>query len=773
MNRVRVLRKSYPILKMGDLLIKGDGNFALFGGGYHVQRYPPSDAHVDDPNQPDVPAFAHTGAHGEQETGLPGVGKVIPGGFVRGNHGEIVYKDESGGEHLHGIDGVIRRVGEAMAQRGMRGNPKQVVQSAIDKYNRIHPDKNNHLPDVEDMMWRKIVVGPYQRDVMNRGNYGPEGKLITTTTNSHGQKHRYGTFLESYSIPFHNQLDEAMKEAGFQNPRQDFSFVGKPYIRPENLHFIVNPKTGMMMSGAHHIPSGHLGGGDRLPGHLTSMFDEMGINEKSFSGITPWDIIHHLPDTYFLPRSTSAGSAGIVNSAMEHINHALGFDTSKIGTEIKQTVPLSTIDETWRGTPLQYILGNTEQKQRLFSELSRYPAFMSLFGRTTKGNLHNKLHDHYAERYGEKADKSIEHFLNNIAYDPDAYGELNEATGKRRTNALNKNAARIKAKMLMSGTRDVERPTDANSNFRYDALTPEEIEEAGLRLKTDDESMGNVAEVRRIIEYLAHMYSIASGSQPRRPNPSQEEINDLAPYVRNQLVGGFMEDPALMGVPDHVRSVSRAVPSASAEPVQQASTVAGAPERAPPVTEQRPPVRQDLPPAVAPQRQQAPPVAVVPQADPRLSEFQQRRQAFAQASPAQVEQTMRDVGSIRPGATVTPQQLQSFQQTVSDPYQRFLTDYIQASEDSPEEVRDRLMKAVEQMQIEDAKRDVDILKYLPRRKMSLQSNDDVSSIAKKMDIAPIDVHTIVFTKGDWTRISKKYGYSDKVVKVVKTAFGGE
>ena len=158
--------------------------------------------------------------------------------------------------------------------------------------------------------------------------------------------------------------------------------------------------------------------------------------------------------------------------------------------------------------------------------------------------------------------------------------------------------------------------------------------------------------------------------------------------------------------------------------------------------------------------------------DPRLTPFQQRRQAFAQASPAQVEQTMRDVGSIRPGAQVTPQQLQQFQQTVSDPYQTFLTDYMKSA-DSPEVAKDRLMKAVEQMQIEDAKKDVDVLKFLPKRKMSVESNADISMMAQKMDIAPIDVRTIVFTKGDWTRITKKYGYSDKVVKVVKTAFGGE
>ena len=160
-------------------------------------------------------------------------------------------------------------------------------------------------------------------------------------------------------------------------------------------------------------------------------------------------------------------------------------------------------------------------------------------------------------------------------------------------------------------------------------------------------------------------------------------------------------------------------------------------------------------------------------ADPRLTPFQQRRQAFAQATPAQVEQTMRDIGAVRPEAQIDPRRLQQFQQTVSDPYQTFLTDYINRSDDTPEVARDRLMKAVEQMQIQDAKSDTDILKYLPSKKMSLQSNTDVTTIAKSMGIAPIDVHTIVFTKGDWTRISKKYGYSDKVVKVVKTAFGGE
>jgi len=744
------------IMKMGDLLIKGDGNYGLFGGGFHVQRYPPQDAHINDPNKPDIPAFAHTGALHEKETGVPGVGKVIPGKWVPGNHGEMVYQDESGGEHLHGIDGVVRRIGEGMAQQGITGNPKQIVQKAIELYNEKHPDQKNHLPNVDDMMWRKLFVAPYQRDVMNRGNYGPNGNLITTTTNSHGKNHRFGTFLESYSIPFHSQLEEAMKSGGFENPRRDFSFASKPYIRPENLHFVLNPKTNMLQSGAHHIPSGHLDGKDVLPSGHMDRFDGLGLPSRAFQDITSWDVLHHLPDTYFLPKGGSSGNAQIVGSAMEHMNHVLGRDTSKIGTDIKETIPLSKVQEQWNGTPLQYIFSNEDEQRKLMSELSQYPAFHALFGRTTKSSAHGKLHNYYGERYGDE-DKKIDHFLAHSVHRPDAYGDTPEGGGRRRTLSTGVNAAKIYAKALLSGTIKTEKDTDANSNFRHDTLTPEEIAQAGVNLNTSEQSMGEVKNVRRVIEYLAHMNSVARGHQPRRSLPPQEEIDSLAPYVTSKLVGGYDTDPSLMGIPDYMRSVSRAVPSASAEPVMSNPVISGAPEK---VSSERPPpaaIQGNSPPE---------------NQGPTLTPFEQRRQAFTQANPQQVEQTMRDVGAVRPEAQVNPERMQQFQQNVSDPYQRFLSDYMKSA-DNPEVARDRLMKAVEQMQMDDAKKDMNVLKFLPKNKMSFESTNDITNMAQKMGIAPIDVRTIMFTKGDWGRITKKYGYSDTVVKVVKTAFGGE
>ena len=103
---------TYFLLK--SLLRKGDGNYGFIDGQFPVKRYPPQEAF--NPDGLDAPAFAHTGGLHEHETGIPGVGKlrVNPNRPSVGEHGEYVFHDEAGGEHLHGIDGVIRRVGEEL-----------------------------------------------------------------------------------------------------------------------------------------------------------------------------------------------------------------------------------------------------------------------------------------------------------------------------------------------------------------------------------------------------------------------------------------------------------------------------------------------------------------------------------------------------------------------------------------------------------------------------------------------------------------------------------
>ena len=65
-----------------------------------------------------------------------------------------------------------------------------------------------------------------------------------------------------------------------------------------------------------------------------------------------------------------------------------------------------------------------------------------------------------------------------------------------------------------------------------------------------------------------------------------------------------------------------------------------------------------------------------------------------------------------------------------------------------------------------------VRKHVPVVKMDHGNIEDVRFMAEKMDITPLDVETILHSKGDWERITKTYGYSGKVVKVVKVSFGG-
>ena len=115
--------------------------------------------------------------------------------------------------------------------------------------------------------------------------------------------------------------------------------------------------------------------------------------------------------------------------------------------------------------------------------------------------------------------------------------------------------------------------------------------------------------------------------------------------------------------------------------------------------------------------------------------------------------------------------MQAFQQHMGDPYQRFLSEYTKSADD-PEEAQDRLIKAIEILQLEDAKEDSIVKKHVPVIKMDRRKIEDVRFMAEKMDLTPLDVETILHSKGDWERITKTYGYSDKVVKVVKVSFGG-
>jgi hypothetical protein len=107
------------------------------------------------------------------------------------------------------------------------------------------------------------------------------------------------------------------------------------------------------------------------------------------------------------------------------------------------------------------------------------------------------------------------------------------------------------------------------------------------------------------------------------------------------------------------------------------------------------------------------------------------------------------------------------------PYQTKLTDsFPVATSFDTLSIEDRLVKAMERVQILEAKKDVAILKQVPKESLNISKEDDVSFLAMKLGITKQDVKVISNTKGDWDRIAKAYRIKPSVVKVVKVTLGG-
>ena len=88
------------------------------------------------------------------------------------------------------------------------------------------------------------------------------------------------------------------------------------------------------------------------------------------------------------------------------------------------------------------------------------------------------------------------------------------------------------------------------------------------------------------------------------------------------------------------------------------------------------------------------------------------------------------------------------------------------------EAEDRLLKAMERIQLADARLDPQVLKLLPtKQNLNLNNYDDVLLMANRLEITPQDVHSITHSQGDWNNIAKTLQIPPHVVGSVKVGFG--
>ena len=764
------------VRKASDILLKGDGNYAYFGGVPHLISNPPPEAfglgRHESGQAIDAPLFAHYGNSRPHASGHAGMGELLPGEFIRGKHGNLAYHSD-GFNHYHGHDGVWHHLGEALERAGITGvRADQLIQKAIDKYNQNHKDtsKHHHLPDVDSPEWRQIKAAPYNANMTpsERPNRSNDNHFITTFTNRpNRRKEKIGHFVESYSVPYYNELREIVQDMGLQDILQT-EWLTRGHISIDDLHPAgcrLRGRGGDMIGPDGQLPDSHISNAPGGVGH-----------SPAFNKIQSWEVAQHFPDLMHYKLSTQrSANLETKRSARGHIKEAMKRAAENPDIIPDVMVPINTA-QTSGGTnysmqPLASVLQNEEMTKNLLDELGSTSALTALFGRLKSGgtkrpNSGARIFNHLLDAFGGDPDEEgnrsqydmlLEHSIQgeHVPLEPEFMSGAGQNKHPTKNGSTHKNAAQLWVKALMG---EHEEGLEPLREYRPD---PEIL--AGLGVTSEGIQQEQVDARRVAIEGLADLMARAFGHQERRPMPTKEELPTSGLASRQVL--GYPQE-LIPAIPDHVPfnadlAMSPSMPAADPNPRAQP-----APRR--PVTEApvAPPV------AAAPVAAAPSPVGVMPRG--RLTPRQQEaRAAVGGFSAPDLRAFMQQTG-LGPRAGAGPEltaEEQQFQQTFGDPRQRLLTEYMKGQDRLLPEA-DRLMKAMESMQRDDAMMNSDVMKHALVRPVNVADNNGIQYLAKQVGLTPTDVRSIAHQMGDWDRIAKRLNVSSDVIKVVKLSVGG-
>jgi len=737
------------IFVKGLRITKSWGIRHLTPNGPRIIRNPPREAFTI-PTERDVPAFAHDGE------------SVIPGEWEVDERG-VSHYNTAAGTYQHGIDAAATRLGWFLKKHGIDGNPVEIINKAIQKFNHSHTshqdiddksDGEHSLPEFNNMAWRKVRAGMLGKgdstdSTSERATRTQNGTLVTAYTNKNftpGDKNytHNGRFIESYSIPFNDELGQVLeKEYGVsRKDSNDLSFIQKPYIY---AHQTAPEKT---------VSSSYQEHNEQVtPEHMSR------APEGYFSGQTAAhteSTTHHLPDIFFYPSTKESGQKKGSGGSWDHANgiyqaaeKAITEAASNIDAipDVPATINMGTLGSPEMiQRPLREIIQDPIMRKKLIEDMSNVPAMMYLFGRPGQGDF-KKHFDNLMGLYGAD-DESLSVDEHNQYFKPGRGG----SKGKDTT------ASRIMGLAHKSGVSEDDPERSNLSNHKIDS---EQLEAFGVRYS--EGLLGQVDRFRGIIEALADHQAEAQGFPVKMAigdinteamqgmqyvgHPGENEYTELDehmdPYMYNL---DDMRRTSAMPIHTDELPQGEGMPPPAESPVGDTSISPPSPIHG---GTPRPPYRHEV--GVKPQS---------PAARPLQADFQQVRPAIGQLSPQRFREVLHAGGEGRrtpaPSPELTPLETRA-QQGLSDPHQQLLDQWMKA-EDAHLPVMDRVMKALENMQLQDA--DMDNL-----QKSNLNNAYD---IAKYIGLTASEVISINQTMGDWYNIAKSYSIEPQMVKIIKT-----
>jgi len=698
----------------------------------------------------DLPLHAHLGD------------RTPHGNWKIGPHGDMVWEDQFGHHHRHGIDGVANMLGKI----GVK-DPAAMINEAIKITNENHTlGEKAHMPGFNDPAWRKLRYHQYNpsHTVENAYSYpynGGKGTLATINLSSAAKVTASGQPLdqhpESYRIGFAPVLRTLIEAAGLQVPKF-MEGITHSYI---SGRFLSDDPSGKYQQPVKRLRAKY---GEKLNPDNTLSHEHAQHIGATKNTVAPFqDDVHTWEMMPVLPK--------ILNhpALMQHYKETQGKGGG--GKKAKHTIytkyltemadqMLANTDPEVLDTPLiganppitlRSALESDVDRNSLVASMMQSPGALSFL----LGNPENEGPAKWI--LGHMEEKML------AGLDPEGMAAYQNAlegvTGGKTQHTQDKHGHNLAARLFAMA--HIVDPEEL-ANFSMG-----EMPEAEQEL---------VEQQNRIFDVVAHSLSQAHGHQPNRALTAMDEIPAYNQVTMPKGLEGVMTGGDL---PQHITENMVQQIEQLPQPVVQAEGVPDEADAHKEMWQKTGDMTQEQRQKIYDIAQRGYPERNIPA--PVLAERPERElSAFAQNQRVAQEMTHPETGMPLNEQEVMARFFNTMRQQTNSTQTRITDPRFQSPENPPiatsfdtVSVEDRIIKAMERMQMLDAKQDMAVLSQAITVPLNRESEDDLSFLAMKMGITKQDVRGIAHSKGDWHRIAKAYDIKPIVVKAVKVSLEAE